>query len=235
MLKRTGVLGAILLSFSTASSASCEFYAGLGIGPESADYKQKGLVVRNSPFAPISNFNVIDKTHLSGKGWSGSLFAGYAMRFASCNRDCEDLYLALEANITARKVKFKSSNSEFLHSSFGHTSYKMERDYGVSLLPGYAISDCTLFYARVGYARGQFKIATTDISLLSIHKDLNGFRYGLGIRQDINECFAVRMDYSHTHYKRASMFTYDPVGFTSKSTSIKPTTHRLEIAALYTF
>lgn len=235
MLRKTGLLGAVLLGFTTASYASCEFYAGLGVGPESADYKQKALIVRTSPFNVITNFNVIDKTHYSGRGWSGSLFAGYAMRFASCDTNCEDLYLALEANITGRKVKFKSSNNEFIHGNFNHTAYKMERDYGISLLPGYAISDCTLFYARVGYARGQFKISTTDISLLNIHKDLNGFRYGLGIRQALNECFAIRLDYSHTNYKRANMFTFDRVGFTAKSTSIKPTTNRLELGAIYTF
>lgn len=235
MITRTGLFAFSLLTFSTVSWGGCEFYVGLGVGPESANYRQKSSVIQATPFNAITNFDVIDKTHLAGKGWFGSLFAGYAMQFSPCDTDCEKLYLALEANADIRSVKFKSSNDEVLHLNFNHTAYKMGRNFGISLLPGYLLTDCTLFYVRVGYANGRFSLATTDISLVNMHKNLNGFRYGLGIRQEINECFAIRMDYSHINYKRVKMFTFDPVGFTSKSTSIKPTTNRFELGVIYTF
>lgn len=235
MITRTGLFALSLLTFSTASWSSCESYVGLGIGPESANFRQKSSVTRAAPFNTIINFDVIDKTHLAGKGSFGSLFAGYAMRFAPCDTDCENLYLALEANADVRSVKFKFSNDEVLHANFNHTTYKMGRNLGISLLPGYLLTDCTLFYARLGYANGRFSIATTDISLVNMHKNLNGFRYGIGIRQAINDCFAVRMDYSHINYKRVKMSTFDPVGFTSKSTSVKPTTNRFELGIIYTF
>lgn len=234
MVKKTGLLGIMLLGFSTLCWSSSEFYVGLGTGPGNANFKQRSHVFKDTVFS-LTNFDVSDGTHLAGKGWFGSLFAGYGMRFALCGSDCEYFYLAAEANADARSVKFRSFNNEFVHENFNHTTYKMGRDLGISLLPGFFISECTLLYARLGVAKGKFKIATTDISLVNIHKDLSGFRYGLGIKQAISDCFDVRMDYSQTVYRRTSMTTFDPIGLTGKDTHIKPTAHKFELGVIYKF
>lgn len=233
-MKNKGILGIALCLFSTVALSDCEFNVGIGTGHQSADFKQKAFIVRTSPF-PITNFNVIDKTHLSGKGPFGSLFAGLAWRFTSCNSDCEDFYLGLEGNIDTRSLKFHSSNREFLHVNFNQTTYKMTRDYGVSVLPGYLYCSNTLFYARLGHAKGRFKVFSTENTLEEIRKNLNGIRYGVGIRQTVMDCFAVRMDFSRIQYKHARMRGFDPVGFTTKVTDVAPRVNKFEVDLMYLF
>lgn len=229
------LVGALALTFPLASFGFCESYeayVGLGIGPETANFKQKAFVIGQPP---STSFRVIDETHLAGKGGFGSLFGGLALKFPACDPHCDTFYLGVEANANFRNVKFESTNEEFINMTFNHTTYRMRRDFGISVLPGILLSKCTLFYARLGYANGRFSSNTTDTSLQNIHKNLNGFRYGLGFRQGINECFAFRIEYSQTNYQKAHMTTFDPVGNVRKSTAITPTLQRFELGIMYIF
>lgn len=228
-------LGIALLAFSSTSWGFCETYIGLGAGPQAGNFKQHSIVGRASPHDIITNFFVVQKTHYAAHGPFASIFAGVAYRFDDCYTRCKDLYLAAELNADARSLKFKSYNNEFIHSNFNHDKYKMNHDLGVCLLPGYLLTECTLFNARVGYVNGRFKIDSTDETVPNVHKNLSGFRYGVGIKQGITDCIAIRMDYSHITYKSFKLLGTDDPAFITKTTRISPFVHRFELGVVYDF
>lgn len=233
---KQGSLVALLCGFAGPSFGLCgyETYVGFGIGPEAVVFRQKAVIINRPPNGgnPTS---IIDKNEFGGEGGFLSLLAGIGTRFSLFDSNCDNFYLAAEINANSRTLKRKLTNEEFNNFNFSHTYYQMRRDLGISLLPGIFFSDCTLFYARLGYANGRFIVDTTDTSLQNIRRSLNGFRYGFGFRQALNACWAFRIEYNQVTYQKANMFTFDPVGNTRKSTSITPHTKRFEFAVLYTF
>ena len=238
MLKKISMIPGMVIVFSNSVFAGEGFYLGLGLGPENADFKQKAHIARPR------DFDTIDKTHHAGKGGFGSLFGGYEYRFSKCGSECRCgsgckcgnmLSLAGELNLDISSVKFKSFNNEFLHQNFNKAAYKMRHSFGASLLPGIVITNCTLLYARLGYVSRKFKLQTTEITLPSTDRTRSGFRYGLGIKQDITDHFALRLDYSETAYKRVKIFGVDTSSNVTKNTSIRPLTRKFEIGFVYTW
>src|SRR5437763_941725 len=101
------------------NSAYCKgLYFGTGLGPEYLVFKQKAHI------SQLSNFNAIDKTHLGGVGIFGDIFAGFDWNF--CN-----YYLAGEVNFSGTNAKFKSSNNEYIHSNYAHTTYNLPYSYDI--------------------------------------------------------------------------------------------------------
>jgi len=220
-----------LLLTATPCLVAEECYVGLGVGPETANFKQKAVVIGRNP----SNFTAIDKNQFAAKGAFASLFGGVGFQFPMCDSHCDRIYLGIEGNANIRSLMHKATNRELINSNYNHTYYKMHYDFGVSLLPGILISDCNLFYGRLGYANGKFKVNTTDTSLQNISRTLNGLRYGLGFRQRLNECLSFRLEYGQVNYKKIKMFTYDPVGNVAKTTHITPYIQRFELGLLFNF
>jgi len=215
MLRKSLIAVALL----PLSSWSAGFYVGAGLGPDYGDFKQNARITSQS-------FDARDKTHLAGKGIFGTLFGGYAW-----NRDY--WYLAGEVNGNISSLKFKSSNYEYVNSNFVNTNYKIRSNYGFSLLPGFQYSDTFLFYARAGYVNGNFKTSTQDVSLANVNRHLDGFRCGLGIKQDITEHLSFRMEYSHLNYQKTRFSAFD--NSVSKYTIIDPSTNQVEFGIVYTF
>ncbi len=140
------------------------------------------------------NFNTINTTSLSAQGVLGNLFAGYSWRYCW-------FYLGAEANGMLSTAKFYSSNEEFIHHTFADTTYKINRAWGVSALPGIVLPQNTLLYGRAGYVSGYFDVDTTDISAANVNTRLNGFRYGLGLQKQICRNFDVRVEYNRIDYQ----------------------------------
>lgn len=219
MLRKT-LFAFILLPLSCWSAG---FYAGAGAGPDIIDFKEYAFIKsQNSP----PNFDVLDKTHKTGKGVFGSLFAGHGWQYGRW-------YIAAEANINVSTVEFASANNEYVNSNITDTTFEMPYSYGLSGLPGFLFGDSTLFYGRVGYTNGRFKITTRDNSLASIRRNLGGFRAGLGMNQKINEHLAARMEYSYLRYKKLTFAVLD--NETLKTTTITPTGNQVEFGLIYSF
>lgn len=213
----------VLFMFCLSSQSFARgFYAGVGTGPEMADFQQRAYITQ------LSNFNAKDTTHLSATGWFGSLFGGYDW----C---CNHFYLAGEANVNASSARFYSTNDEYVHSNFSSSTYRILNSYGISVLPGYLWNNATLFYARLGYANGNFKITTSDVSLANIDRRLNGIRFGAGIKQMLTPNLAVRLEYSQINYDSTSFSTFDRQSSTLKETKITPMTAQVEIGLIYHF
>ena len=234
MLRIKYIAGLVFLSLSTVSWSGDGFYVGLGVGPQSANFSQDASINQPpSPFNAFQNFSVIDKSKLAGRGLFGSLFGGFGRRFCMQGFVANSLYLAAELNGDLSSTQFESSNSEFIHANFSKTTMKIENTYGISLLPGYYFGCNTLFYARLGYLRSHFTVDTTDTSLANVSTGLDGFRCGLGIKQNLTPKFAFRMEWSRSSYQGTSFSTLDPASLVAKTTTITPRTDKVEFALVY--
>lgn len=210
----------IALLLCTATLPAWSWYVGVGVGPELTNFRQSARI------SHPGDFDAVDKTHLAGHGVFGTLFTGYAIEHNS-------LYLALEANVNVSNNKFDSSNIEYLRDARSRTAYKMKNSFGFSLLPGYILNENTLFYGRLGYARGNFRSITSDVSLGNASERLNGFRIGLGGKQKITRIISVRMEYSHIQYQRTQFSTN--ITETPKYTQIRPKSDLVEFGILANF
>lgn len=227
MLRKTQLLstGLILLTASTVHAA---FYAGLGLGSDTVDLHMRSHVYEVNPgFLP--GFYVINKSHLSATGIFGSLFAGYSALARN------NFYFAGEANLNLSSTESTSYNQEYIHNQFINTVIKVKNSIGISVLPGYQFTPNTLFYGRIGVVSSTFQQNTGDISLLNFTKKRAGLRYGLGIKQNITEQLALRMDYSRINYNDMDTSTFDPVGKVSKSTQLTPTQQLIEFGLVFNF
>ncbi|MGQ3889450.1 outer membrane protein [Legionella sp. CNM-1927-20] len=217
----------LLLSLSI-TPCFAGFYIGASTGPEGALFYQRSHVTRFS-IHPTDRFDVIDKNRFAGTGVFGSIFGGYGRSF---NR----FYLALEANANISSLEYKHTNDEYIHANFSKTTFTIKRSYGVSLLPGYFLSETTLFYGRVGYANGRVKIFEgADPSINSSTNNLDGIRFGLGVRHAFSPQWIGMMDYSQTHYDHVTSHTFDPFGSVAKHTKITPYTAQVAFGLIYSF
>ncbi|EHL31981.1 hypothetical protein LDG_6151 [Legionella drancourtii LLAP12] len=197
-------------------------YVGSAVGPEGASFTQSAHVMRPG------SFNVVDRAHFAGLGVFGSLFAGYSRVY---NR----YYLAAEVNANISSLTYKLINDEYVHQTFAKTTFTLKNSEGVSLLPGFFLSDNTLFYGRVGYINGRLKISESDPTIRSMTKNRNGIRYGAGVRHDLTEQWTVMMDYSQINYDRVKNRVFEPFGGVTKNTKIRANTAQVAFGILYNF
>ncbi len=219
MLRKTSLISALLFSLSTACWASGA-YVGVTVGPEFGSYSQ------NSRITQPGNFDARDKTHLSGDGAFASLFAGYGYSH-------KRFYLAGEANVNVSSADFESSNIELQHGTSAQTTYKVNQTFGLSVLPGFILNQSTLFYGRLGYVYGNFKISTGDTSLKGTDQKINGFRYGVGVKQLIAKQLSAILEFNQTSYQGTNLYVAD--GTTKKATYITPTVSQVAIGLVYNF
>ena len=219
MLRKTQLAFTVILLSALNAHATAPYW-GVGVGSDTINFKQ------NAHISQLPTFDVTDITHLSGTGFFGTFFAGYYWLH-------NQFYLAVEGNGNLSATEFQSSNTNIINPNASNTHYKMDNSYGISILPGYQFSNNTLFYVRGGYGNAHFEVNTSDISLENISRRVDGFRYGLGIKQAITENIAVRMDYSRINYSNTNLHTFDALSSTTKNTSIHPHQQLVEFAVIY--
>ncbi|WED43551.1 outer membrane protein [Legionella cardiaca] len=223
-----------LTSFLVATPCFSGFYAGASVGPEGAHFVQKAFVrrvdVNPSPgtTAAQGSFSVVDKNRFSGVGVFGSIFAGYGYKY-------NQYYLAGEVNGNLSSVKYQLTNDEYIHSTFAKTYFTIKHSEGISLLPGYFLSESTLFYGRIGYANGRLKISESDPTIRSATKNRSGIRYGLGIRHALTPRLTLMMDYSQINYQSITGSVVEPFGMVYKKTKITPNTAQVGFGLIYNF
>jgi len=222
MLRKTPLAGLLTLVFAS-STAGAAPYIGLGFGPEFADFGQESHISRPG------SFDVENKTHLSGLGVLGELFAGYDWTFA------RSFNLAGEINAEINSIEAQTSNAEYVHHNFMNTSYKATPTFGISVLPGYIFADNTLLYVRMGYSNTDFQLSTTGAGLSNVSQHVSGFRFGFGVKKALFNNISIRMEYTQVRYQSTSFTTVDTASNVTNTTSIRPQTGEVEIGLLYNF
>ncbi|ARG98444.1 outer membrane protein [Legionella micdadei] len=224
MLRMTPSVGALSLLIATPCFSG--FYVGAAVGPEGASFSQKVHVQRPGTF---DAFNVIDRNHYAGIGLFGTLFAGLSWIY-------KQIYLAAEVNGTMSSVEYKLTNDEYVHQNFAKTSFTVRNSEGVSALPGFLLSENTVFYGRIGYANGRIKLVEGgDPTIHGAATRKNGLRWGLGIRHAFNEHFSFMMDFSQITYNSIHSIVFESNGNVTKATKITPKTAQVAFGLIYRF
>ncbi|MFT4059821.1 MAG: outer membrane beta-barrel protein [Legionella sp.] len=221
MFNKTYILG--VLSLLSTSPCFSGFYLGAGVGPEGLHFNQ------NAHAKLIGTFDVIDRNSFSGIGVFGTLFGGYGLTIY------DNFYVAIEGNGNLSSVEYKLTNKEYIHHTLSKTTFTVKNSEGVSLLPGYFLSENTLVYGRIAYANGRVKIHESDPTIKSATKNSNGLRYGIGIRHNWTDRWTVMMDYSQINYQNIHSFVFEPFGRVSKKTTITPNTAQIAFGIIYNF
>lgn len=218
MLRKTLIIASLLIT----STCFAGFYLGAGGGPEGASFTQKSHVTR------FNTFNVRDKEHFAGTGGFATILGGYGWMN-------KQFALAGEINANVSSVEYTLSNKEFIHQTFSNTWFTIKRSFGISILPGFLISENTVIYGRIGYANGRLKIAESDPTIQSMTKNRSGLRYGIGIRHEFKPRWVFMMDYSQINYNSVTSHVYEPFGEVTKETRITPHTAQVAFGLIYCF
>lgn len=226
MFKRLILLSAAVLALAPTISMANGFYLGAGAGRDTAFFDSN----LTSMIGPATLFASDD---FSGTGYLGTLFGGYGWSY-------NNFYLGSELDYSVSSLKFH--NSAIAANDTFRNDYKIDRNYGISFIPGIKLSKETTLYGRVGYERGAIdtKSVTTGgdvgLSLLNTGNQwLNGVRYGIGVQTALNCNFDMRLEYDHVHYQKFSSSSALPNKLISNSISISPDTDRVELELIYKF
>lgn len=238
-IKMTKSLKLVLTSVLVASTAAAGnavaaannsfdgFYAGAGISRDSAKFNYKVV----SPIDSTNNYR--QRNDAGSNGFSGAVFAGYGMSFGQ-------FYLGAEVDAAANSVKSKDSFSA--DTPMGPiqniAEYEMKSSYGISILPGFNVTDKVMIYGRLGYVNSKFeaKFTATDPSFNPVSKNdsksLGGIRYGLGIATALMPNLNLRLDYTHADYSTHRTTLDNPF---YRNNSFKPTTDQVQLGISYRF
>lgn len=161
--------------------------------------------------APYVGFSLYPRTVIAGsghggaaayKGFGGNLFAGYGAMM-SCN-----FYLAGELfvgdtwKLKDYRTRWNWASTDGTRRGHAHGgSVKTTWDVGLSVLPGFLVTDCILTYLRLGATDTRFN------SNSSGHRNNNnntkwGWHVGVGAQSTICQNWDLRGEYIYTQYGR---------------------------------
>ncbi|VVC75663.1 hypothetical protein AQUSIP_09530 [Aquicella siphonis] len=218
------------------------FYVGVGVGYDSYRIHQSS----NVDFVDVASNSVLDSSSLalnhSATGWMGGLFAGYGRYF-----DWFYLGAELNANTSNADTTWTSSTTVGDPDSSYYAKMKARTSYGVALLPGIKVNDSSLFYARLGYLRSNFKVTETYTNVFDANTATtrsssdwrNGFNYGVGIETYVAENVSVRGEFTHTSFNSTSVSqsitSADNTTRLASNSKFKPSNNEYMLSLLYHF
>lgn len=121
--------------------------------------------------------------------------------------------LGLEANLTGFTAETDVSYYDIAGGSFS-ASTQWKYNFGVSIIPGYLLTDTTKLYTRMGINYGEYTSSSdnqlSDSSTFPV-QNLPGYkgqfsehdfsyRLGAGVETMINPKWSVRLEYDYLHY-----------------------------------
>jgi opacity protein-like surface antigen len=180
------------------------FYIGASGGLNLLRFRERLNIVEEEAGASLFHTG----SHM-GRGAVANILAGYGQFFGN-------FYLGIEgfANITSSEDKVSVIHTQGGVTDTGFESKRLKYGYGVSLLPGYKLTDTLLLYGRFGRSKGRFEV-NTSISLdvpgipfpiVSVvnfaKKDRRGHDFGLGVEKLLGNNVSLRLEYTYTYYKK---------------------------------
>ncbi len=228
-------------------------YIGADFGYDS--YRVKDDVsyvtpVVTAPFEPVYMNN-----KLSVNGVVGGGFIGYGKYFDNFY----NTYLGLElfGNWSSAEQSYNqaaftplfvdvppAAPGTFLINQGLQTNIKTKYNFGISLLPGFKVSDIALVYVRLGYNWAHFRVNQTitntatfldtlgtvipsgsELLTSSTTNTSHGFNYGVGLEAALMPNMSARIEATHTTY---SSFSLNGAG-----NSIHPSDTQAMISVVY--
>ena len=185
------------------------FYVGVGAGYDS--YRARSTNTTDI-LAGAVGYDFSTTNHLDATGWVGDVFVGYDMPFDIWNIGLEAFYSRSGADGT-ENYNLLTGNGGVTTAATGQNKAQITNGYGISVLPGYFLSNGTLAFLRLGWTRSQFQLqnnstvtGTAPILTGTVNTSLsqqqyrNGFTLGLGLETLIVDNWSVRGEFDHTWY-----------------------------------
>ena len=202
-----------ILGVATGGAVGAEFdgpFVQLGVGGSRSYTHLNGT--RNG---------VLDGTSSQGNV-NGLVAAGYSRAIGddSFNLAANLFYVIGNQNAGAPNntvVGSNGTNSASTRSTFSNS-------FGIALEPGWYVSEATLGYAKLAWvnANGEFRSSSTRTTLVPAltvvedtvaNKNMNGFGYGLGLKQSITQDIYLGIDIMGVAYNSSK---------TSRGATIRP-------------
>jgi opacity protein-like surface antigen len=180
MLKKLviAMTSAALLVGSSLSFAHYGVYLGADVGGNAGSWTTK------------DNYGV--NTKFSSRALIGTIFAGYGY-------NADHFYLGAEAffNQAANKTGTKNIDAGTVQR---YASQKY--GYGLSLMPGIAITDGALIFGRIGVVRTYFQVndSSAIMSTPSSSNSITGSQAGAGVQLAMTPSLDARAEYIYSIY-----------------------------------
>lgn len=216
----------LFISLMCSNSYANSFYIGADIGPEMVNFDKKLTIVDNA----TKNTDYYKEDNLSGRGFNGDVFAGYSYHY---NR----FYLGGELNASLSTLKYKGFYIDNTQNQISEGDFTLDKSYGISILPGYQLTNNALVYGRLGYARGNFKYSEykDNVNGVTERSWLNGYRYGAGIATSLTDQLGLRLEYNHLSYQRFTNNNFPGFPGKVRTISLKPEIDSFELGLVYRF
>lgn len=195
--------------------------ADLGIGGSYTQSKQSGFTAVDDPSDPLNALNVNGTT--SQGDFTGIASIGYSQEISNGFNLAANLFYQIghqRAGSTASSMIDPSNNANTTMS----VSSKLNNTWGISVEPGYYFGKDTLGYVKLAWVNSGL---TTNASLsqdgvagggsLNQTTNINGFGYGLGVKQAITENIYLKGEVYGVTYGSANV---GEGGLTSKPSQV---------------
>lgn len=186
MLRKLLIASAVLAA--TSSIAFAHNYKG--------DYKGEAAPAPCPSYSfaagPYIGLSVGPRTNYSNiaavyKGFEGTLSGGYAMMMNPVFYLGGEIFVADSANIK----DFKGPQQYYVNPAFTHDGVRTSWSYGISIIPGYMITDHVLAYVRAGAVRTRFSDANANAT---------AWQLGVGAQTNVYQNWDVRGEYVYSGY-----------------------------------
>lgn len=225
MLRKVIIL--LFLSSFLVSAYASNFYLGIGAGRNTGDFGTN-IEVDDAPL----HVDITFRDNKSATGYLGNLFGGYELTMGFFS-------LAAEMNANTSSLKNSRSITDATKNTDDETEYTINQSYGISLLPGYALTRFSKGFIRLGYVKSKFNVDDSltllpnNSILISETKWLDGFRYGIGIDTLVLRNTGVRLEYNHISYQNTD--TFGQLGSSFTSSTIDPQADEVLLSLYFNF
>lgn len=219
------IVVSVALAASTASAMAGGFdgpFVQLGMGGSATSTKVSGLEFTNSNISG-------DGTTSQGNA-NGLFAAGYSQDLGAFNESLKGFNLAANLYYVIGNQNAGQTNMGGV-DGWGDTrglnaNYKLKNTWGISVEPGYNFTDSTLGFVKLAWVNSQGNVngsySNSDPSsggngTISESKNINGFGYGLGVKQLLTKNIYAGIDLMGVTYG-----SYKPSD-SDGTTSFKPT------------
>lgn len=144
----------------------------------------------DGPFVQASLGWAKSETKVEDLKWNdsalvGKLAAGYGHSFGAFNLSANVFYILGDLKSGDKKYTLYNGNT-------GTITAKGTNTYGVSVEPGWNVSESTLAYAKLSYVHTKGKISEVDVSggiaaTTTLSTGFDGFGYGVGVKHKFSQ------------------------------------------------
>ena len=217
----------LILAVVSVAQANIAYW-GIGGGYESTDF-HKTLTITTSNEGEIYN----KKDDLSGTGFLGEGVLGYQWRMGQA-------FIATELMANLSSLKYHGYYTDTALNETSKATFTINKNYDVSVLPGFSLPNHSDLYGRIGWLRGDFHYSEYKDNALgnnigvTQNQWLNALVTGIGTEIPLKEkSMALRLEYDHIAYQTYTNKNFPMPAGQARTIQLTPSTNQFQIVLLY--